>query len=53
MNYEKENDEESKLFMAHFNSNNVASDVWSVHSGCSNHMSGIREMLKSLMRLKG
>ncbi|XP_020243384.1 uncharacterized protein LOC109821619 [Asparagus officinalis] len=48
VNFAEQNDEESKLFMAYFDTNDVASDVWFVDSGCSNHMSGIREMFREL-----
>lgn len=38
---ELEEYEESKLFMAHVETNDdVSSDVWFVDSGCSNHMLG-------------
>ena len=48
MNFAETNDEESKLLMAHYNTNDVASDVWFVDSGCSNHMSGMKAMFKEL-----
>lgn len=41
----EDNDEENKLFMTHFDTNDVTSDVWFVHR-CSNHMSDMMEMFK-------
>ncbi|GAV92222.1 hypothetical protein CFOL_v3_35603 [Cephalotus follicularis] len=43
-----ENKEESKLFMAYFDSTDDKSSVWFVDSGCSNHMSGTRSVFKEL-----
>ena len=48
VNFAKKNDEESKLFMAHYDTNEVTSDVWFVDNGCSNHMSGMKGIFKEL-----
>ncbi|KAL3537426.1 hypothetical protein ACH5RR_000792 [Cinchona calisaya] len=34
--------------MAHYDTNEVSSDVWFVASGCSNHMTGMKEIFKGL-----
>ncbi|XP_028072416.1 uncharacterized protein LOC114274646 [Camellia sinensis] len=49
VNYAAKNGEEScKLFMTHFDPNNMSSDVWFVDSGCSNHMTRMKSLFKEL-----
>ncbi|CAL5412844.1 unnamed protein product [Camellia sinensis] len=48
VNYVAENEESSKLFMTHFDPNNTSSDVWFIDSGCSNHMTGMKSLIKEL-----
>lgn len=38
----------SNLFMARFETNLSGNIVWIVNSGCSNHMSGKRELFQDL-----
>ena len=35
MNFTETNEEESKLFVTHYDTNEFPSDVWSIDSGCS------------------
>ncbi|KAF7832387.1 Retrovirus-related Pol polyprotein from transposon TNT 1-94 [Senna tora] len=39
-------EEESMLFMAHSFDKNIANDVWFLDSGCSNHMTGSKQLFK-------
>ena len=48
VNFAETNDEESKLFMAHYDTNEVASNVWFVDSSYSNHMSDMKAIFKEL-----
>ncbi|KAJ8752089.1 hypothetical protein K2173_001764 [Erythroxylum novogranatense] len=41
-------EEESNMFMAHSLADAVSNDVWFIDSGCSNHMTGIRQLFKQL-----
>ncbi|KAF7816710.1 rust resistance kinase Lr10-like [Senna tora] len=41
-------EEESMLFMAHFFDKNFANAVWFLDSGCSNHMTGSKQLFKEL-----
>ena len=44
----KEENDQYKLFMAHFHTNDVPSDVWFANNECSNHMTGMKSMYKEL-----
>ena len=48
MSYVEEDQEKSKFFMTYLCWNDIASDVWFVDSGCSNHMLGKRSMFREL-----
>ncbi|KAJ0080589.1 hypothetical protein Patl1_24239 [Pistacia atlantica] len=48
VNYATENGEESKLFIAHLDTNYESSDVWFVDRSYSNHMTGMKSKLKEL-----
>lgn len=48
VNYAETTNEESKLFMAYRDTNEVTSDMWFVDSGCSNHMTGMKLIFKEL-----
>ena len=52
VNYAAANEEESRLFMAYCDTNEVTSDMWFVDNGCSNHMSGIKGIFKELDETK-
>ncbi|KAF7832392.1 Retrovirus-related Pol polyprotein from transposon TNT 1-94 [Senna tora] len=41
-------EEESMLFMAHSFDKNIANAVWFLDSGCSNHMTGSKQLFKEL-----
>ncbi|XP_028079521.1 uncharacterized protein LOC114281273 [Camellia sinensis] len=41
-------EESSKLFMTHFDPNNMSSDVWFIDSGYSNHMTRMKSLFKEL-----
>ncbi|XP_009788904.1 uncharacterized protein LOC107802483 [Nicotiana tabacum] len=47
-NFSEKVEEESKLFMAHSPITNSSDGVWFIDSGCSNHMSGTRSLLRDL-----
>ena len=48
VNFAEKNDEENKLFMNHYDTNEVASNVWFLDNGYSNHMSGMKTIFKEL-----
>lgn len=43
-----EESEVSNLFMVHYGTNDVSSSIWLIESGCSNHMSGMRDLFIDL-----
>lgn len=44
----KEKEEENNLFMMKHSSEVIAETIWLVDSGCSNHMSGVKELFRDI-----
>lgn len=42
----------SNLFVAHYDTNLTACSVWLLDNTCSDHMTGVMEFLRSLMKVR-